>query len=94
MPSSSRQGQHPGHLVFQMGDFYELFYDARKAAHCSTSPPQRSASGRQRSIAGVPVRVEGYLARLVALGESVAICRTVSDPALSKASWSAKWCAQ
>jgi DNA mismatch repair protein MutS len=36
-------------------------------------------------MAGVPVHaMEGYLARLVALGESVAICEQIGDPALAK----------
>ena len=36
-------------------------------------------------MAGVPVHAyEGYLARLVALGESVAICEQIGDPALAK----------
>jgi DNA mismatch repair protein MutS len=36
-------------------------------------------------MAGVPYHAaEGYLARLVALGESVAICEQIGDPALAK----------
>ena len=36
-------------------------------------------------MAGVPYHaVEGYLAKLVQLGESVAICEQIGDPALSK----------
>ena len=36
-------------------------------------------------MAGVPQHAaEGYLARLVALGESVAICEQIGDPALAK----------
>src|SRR5918993_3180950 len=75
-------------LFFRMGDFYELFYDdARKAARLlDITLTQRGASGGQPiAMAGVPVHAaEGYLARLVALGESVAICEQVSDPAASK----------
>ena len=83
------KAEHPDILLFfRMGDFYELFYDdARKAARLlDITLTQRGASGGQPiPMAGVPVHaVEGYLARLVALGESVAICEQVGDPALSK----------
>jgi len=83
------KAEHPDILLFfRMGDFYELFYDdARKAARLlDITLTQRGASGGQPiPMAGVPVHaVEGYLARLVALGESVAICEQIGDPALSK----------
>jgi DNA mismatch repair protein MutS len=75
-------------LLFRMGDFYETFYDdARKAARLlDITLTQRGASvGQPIPMAGVPVHaVEGYLARLVALGESVAICEQIGDPALAK----------
>ncbi|MBS0213213.1 MAG: DNA mismatch repair protein MutS [Proteobacteria bacterium] len=83
------KAQHPGVLMFfRMGDFYELFYeDARKAAKLlDITLTQRGASaGAPIPMAGVPVHAcEGYLARLVALGESVAICEQIGDPALAK----------
>jgi len=75
-------------LLFRMGDFYETFYDdALKAARLlDITLTQRGASaGQPIPMAGVPVHsVEGYLARLVALGESVAICEQIGDPALAK----------
>ena len=75
-------------LLFRMGDFYELFYDdARKAARLlDITLTQRGNSGGQPiPMAGVPHHsAEGYLARLVALGESVAICEQIGDPAASK----------
>ena len=75
-------------LFFRMGDFYELFYeDARKAARLlDITLTQRGASaGQPIPMAGVPQHsAEGYLARLVALGESVAICEQIGDPALAK----------
>ena len=71
-----------------MGDFYELFYeDARKASQLlDISLTKRGQSaGNPIPMAGVPYHaVEGYLARLVQLGESVAICEQIGDPALSK----------
>jgi DNA mismatch repair protein MutS len=83
------KAEHPELLLFfRMGDFYELFYDdARKAARLlDITLTQRGQSGGQPiPMAGVPVHAcEGYLARLVALGESVAICEQIGDPALAK----------
>ncbi|MEO6519936.1 MAG: DNA mismatch repair protein MutS [Pseudoxanthomonas sp.] len=75
-------------LLFRMGDFYELFYDdARKAARLLdiTLTQRGNSAGAPIPMAGVPVHAhEGYLARLVALGESVAICEQIGDPALAK----------
>lgn len=83
------KAEHPDILLFfRMGDFYELFYDdARKAAQLlDITLTQRGASaGQPIPMAGVPVHaMEGYLARLIALGESVAICEQIGDPALAK----------
>ena len=83
------KAEHPDVLLFfRMGDFYELFHDdARKAARLlDITLTQRGSSGGQPiPMAGVPHHSsEGYLARLVALGESVAICEQIGDPAASK----------
>ena len=83
------KAEHPDILLFyRMGDFYELFFDdARKASQLlDISLTKRGASaGQPIPMAGVPYHaVEGYLAKLVQLGESVAICEQVGDPALSK----------
>src|ERR671939_992640 len=83
------KSQHPDILVFyRMGDFYELFYDdAEKAARLlDITLTQRGASaGAPVKMAGVPVHsVDQYLAKLVKLGESVAICEQIGDPAASK----------
>lgn len=75
-------------LFYRMGDFYELFYDdAKKAAQLlDISLTKRgSSAGQPIPMAGVPYHaVEGYLAKLVRLGESVAICEQIGDPATSK----------
>ena len=75
-------------LFFRMGDFYELFFDdARKAARLlDITLTQRGQSGGNAiPMAGVPYHAaDGYLARLLALGESVAICEQIGDPALAK----------
>ena len=83
------KAEYPDTLVFfRMGDFYELFYDdARRAARLlDITLTQRGASaGAPIPMAGVPYHaVEGYLAKLVKLGESVAICEQIGDPALAK----------
>jgi DNA mismatch repair protein MutS len=83
------KAEHPDELLFfRMGDFYELFFDdARKAARLLdiTLTQRGSSAGKPIPMAGVPHHAaEGYLARLVALGESVAICEQIGDPAASK----------
>jgi len=83
------KAEHPDVLLFfRMGDFYELFYDdARKAARLLdiTLTQRGNSAGAPIPMAGVPHHAsEGYLARLVALGESVAICEQIGDPAASK----------
>ncbi len=75
-------------LFYRMGDFYELFLsDAEKAARIlGITLTQRGASnGNPIKMAGVPFHsAEQYLARLVKMGESVAICEQIGDPATSK----------
>src|SRR5471032_1572904 len=83
------KGEHPGTLVFyRMGDFYELFFDdAVKASRLlDLTLTQRGASGGNPiKMAGIPHHsCEQYLAKLVKLGESVAICEQIGDPATSK----------
>lgn len=75
-------------LFYRMGDFYELFYDDAKRASqlLDISLTKRGASaGEPIPMAGVPFHaVESYLAKLVQLGESVAICEQIGNPATSK----------
>ncbi|MCW5570158.1 MAG: DNA mismatch repair protein MutS, partial [Steroidobacteraceae bacterium] len=83
------KAQHPDVLLFyRMGDFYELFYDdARRAAALLdiTLTARGASAGEPIPMAGVPYHsVDGYLARLVKKGESVAICEQLGDPAKSK----------
>jgi len=80
---------HPDMLVFyRMGDFYELFYDdAERAARLLdiTLTRRGESAGEPIKMAGVPHHsVEQYLARLVKLGESVAICEQIGDPNASR----------
>ncbi|HKV96310.1 MAG TPA: DNA mismatch repair protein MutS [Gammaproteobacteria bacterium] len=83
------KAEHPDTLVlYRMGDFYELFYDdARKAARLLdiTLTRRGQSAGAPIPMAGVPYhQLDNYLAKLVKLGESVAICEQVGDPALAK----------
>ena len=85
----SIKAEYPDMLVFyRMGDFYELFYDdAKRAASLMdiTLTSRGKSAGDPIPMAGVPYHaVEGYLARLVRKGESVAICEQIGDPATSK----------
>jgi DNA mismatch repair protein MutS len=83
------KGEHPDILVFyRMGDFYELFYDdAEKASRLVdlTLTQRGMSAGAPVKMAGVPVHsVEQYLAKLVKMGESVAIAEQIGDPATAK----------
>jgi DNA mismatch repair protein MutS len=83
------KAQHPQDLLFyRMGDFYELFYDdARKAADLLdiTLTARGKSGGEPIPMCGVPYHAaEGYLARLVKAGVSVAIAEQIGDPATSK----------
>ena len=83
------KSDYPDMLVFyRMGDFYELFYDdAKRAATLLdiTLTARGKSGGNAIPMCGVPYHaVEGYLAKLVRKGESVALCEQIGDPATSK----------
>ena len=83
------KAEFPDTLVFyRMGDFYELFFaDAEKAAGLLdiTLTRRGQSAGQPVVMAGVPFHaVENYLARLIKLGESVALCEQVGDVATAK----------
>jgi DNA mismatch repair protein MutS len=83
------KAEYPDILLFyRMGDFYELFYDdARRAARLIdiTLTTRGQSAGQPIPMAGVPAHsVEGYLAKLVRQGESVAICEQIGDPGAAK----------
>jgi DNA mismatch repair protein MutS len=70
-------------LFYRMGDFYEMFYgDAEKAARLLdiTLTQRGQSAGEPIQMAGVPFHaMEGYLAKLIRQGESVAICEQVGE---------------
>lgn len=83
------KAQHPDMLVFyRMGDFYELFFDdAHKAAQLLdiTLTARGQSAGAPIPMAGIPYHAaDGYLARLLRAGASVAICEQIGDPATAK----------
>jgi DNA mismatch repair protein MutS len=83
------KADHPAILLFyRMGDFYELFFDdAVKAARLLgiTLTQRGNSNGVPIKMCGVPFHAaDQYLAKLVRLGESVALCEQIGDPATSK----------
>ena len=83
------KAEHPTTLLFfRMGDFYELFFDdAEKASRLLgiTLTARGTSNGNPIKMAGVPFHAaDQYLAKLVKLGESIAVCEQIGDPATSK----------
>jgi DNA mismatch repair protein MutS len=83
------KAEYPQTLLFyRMGDFYELFFaDAERAARLLdiTLTQRGQSAGQPVIMAGVPFHaVETYLARLIKLGESVAICEQVGEVGAAK----------
>jgi DNA mismatch repair protein MutS len=75
-------------VLYRMGDFYELFYgDARRANRLLdiTLTTRGQSAGEPVTMAGVPVHaLENYLARLIKLGEAVAIAEQVGEVGAAK----------
>ncbi|MBS7405058.1 MAG: DNA mismatch repair protein MutS, partial [Oxalobacter sp.] len=82
------KAEHPDMLLlYRMGDFYELFFeDAVTASQIlGIVLTQRSSTGQNVAMAGIPFHaLDQYLAKLIATGQSVAICEQIGDPATSK----------
>ena len=83
------KAQYPTTLLFyRMGDFYELFFeDAVRAQNLLniTLTHRGTSGGKPIPMAGVPFHaVDNYLAKLLNLGESIAICEQIGDPATAK----------
>src|SRR5204862_3996321 len=75
-------------VFYRLGDFYELFYeDAVRAAPLLdiTLTARGASAGAPIPMARVPYHaVDQYLAKLIKIGESVAICEQIGDPATAK----------
>lgn len=87
----AQKARHPGAvLLFQMGDFFETFFD--DAARVSkllgialTSRELDRETGNPVPLAGFPVHaLDSYLPRLIAAGCRVAICEQTEDPAKAR----------
>ncbi len=79
------KAQHPDALLlYRMGDFYELFLeDAELAAPLLGIALTTRDKGKPDAVpmCGVPAHsVDGYVKRLAAFGQRVAICEQVEDP--------------
>ena len=83
------KARHPDALLFfRMGDFYELFFeDAVDAAKILdiTLTARGEHEGKPIPMAGVPFHAaEGYLARLIKSGRTIAVCEQMESPAEAK----------
>ncbi|HET7866364.1 MAG TPA: DNA mismatch repair protein MutS, partial [Burkholderiaceae bacterium] len=83
------KAEHPDALVFyRMGDFYEVFFDDARKAHRLldiTITTRGMSAGEPVVMAGVPVHaLESYLAKLIRMGEAVAICEQVGEVGAGK----------
>ncbi len=71
-------------LFYRLGDFYEMFYDdaIRVSKMLDLTLTGRDAgSGERAPMCGVPYHAaDTYIAKLVSLGEKVAICEQVETP--------------
>jgi DNA mismatch repair protein MutS len=91
------KAHHSSELLFyRMGDFYELFFDdairASKLLDITLTARGQSA-GKPIPMAGVPYHAaENYIARLIKLGETIAVCEQIGDPATSKGPVERKVC--
>jgi DNA mismatch repair protein MutS len=80
---------YPNDLVFyRMGDFYEMFYedakDASELLDISLTSRGQSA-GQPLPMCGIPYHAaEGYIAKIVNAGRSVAVAEQIGDPTTSK----------
>ena len=75
-------------LLYRMGDFYEVFFDDARKAHALldiTLTTRGQSAGEPVVMAGVPVHsLESYLAKLIKLGEAVAIAEQVGEVGAGK----------
>ena len=71
-------------LLFQVGDFYEMFYDdAKEGAELLelTLTSRDKNSPNPVPLCGVPLRaVDNYIAKLIRAGRNVAVCDQVEEP--------------
>ncbi len=83
------KAQHPDKLLlFQVGDFYELFYEDAELAAKEMEIALTSRDGGSENpipLAGVPIHsAESYLNRLLAKGYKVVVCDQVEQASQAK----------
>ncbi len=75
-------------IFYRLGDFYEMFFDdaIKVSGLLELTLTGRDCGLAERApMCGIPYHAaEGYIAKLIALGEKVAICDQLSDPKESK----------
>lgn len=71
-------------LLYQMGDFYEFFFDdAVKASKLLdlTLTKRGNSAGEPIPMAGIPIHAATpYIRKLIKLGESIALCDQIGEP--------------
>ncbi len=78
------KGRHPDAILFfQVGDFYEMFYeDAEEASRLLnlTLTSRNNGEAADVPLAGIPMKAaQEYVQRLIRMGRRVAICQQVED---------------
>ena len=76
-------------LFFRLGDFYEMFFEdavvASQLLDITLTSRSKTSEGDKIPMAGVPHHAAaGYVARLLELGQKVAICEQMEDPSKVK----------
>ncbi len=75
-------------VFYRLGDFYEMFFEdaVKVSALLELTLTGRDCGLSDRApMCGIPYHAaDGYIARLVAMGEKVAICDQLSDPKAGK----------
>ncbi|MGH7217462.1 MAG: DNA mismatch repair protein MutS [Nitrospiraceae bacterium] len=83
-----KRGYPDAILLFRVGDFYEMFYDDAQIASKLLSIALTSrdkSSANPVPLCGVPYHAaQGYIAKLLKAGRTVALCEQVEDPKLAK----------
>jgi len=83
-----KRGYPDAVLLFRVGDFYEMFYEDAQIASkllSITLTSRDKSSANPVPLCGVPYHAaQGYIAKLLKTGRTVALCEQVEDPKLAK----------
>ena len=75
-------------LFYRMGDFYEMFFEDARIASKILEITLTARNKKEKfpvPMCGVPVKAaKGYIAKLIASGQKVAICEQIEDAAQAK----------